>query len=90
MANGVMSILLQIWNLNGRKPRTTYELLSFMHVLSVPGKASIEVTKASVVSLKFLRVNKGKKNNRKMFKVLPLPLSRGNLYLNAGFKMLNK
>lgn len=61
MANGVMSILLQIWNLNGRKPRTTYELLSFMHVLSVPGKASIEVTKASVVSLKFLRVNKGKK-----------------------------
>lgn len=64
MANGVMSILLQIWNLNGRKPRTTYELLSFMHVLSVPGKASIEVTKASVVSLKFLRVNKGKKKKQ--------------------------
>lgn len=65
MANSVMSILLQIWNLNGRKPRTTYELLSFMHVLSVPGKASIEATKASVVSLKFLRFNKLKKKGKK-------------------------
>lgn len=31
-----------------------------MHVLSVPGKASIEETKAAVVSLKFLRFNKEK------------------------------
>lgn len=56
-----MSILLQIQNSNARNPRTTYELLSFMHVLSVPGKASIEATKASVVSLKFLRFNKDKR-----------------------------
>jgi len=83
MANGVMPILLQIWNLNGKKPRTTYELLSFMHVLSVPGKASIEVTKAFVVSLKFLRFNKEKKKEkiekREIFKLFPLPLSRGKL-----------
>lgn len=40
-------------------------MLSFMHVLSVPGKASIEATKAAVVSLKFLRINKDKQKTGK-------------------------
>ena len=62
-----------------KKTRSTYELLSFMHVLSVPGKESMEATKAFVVSLKFLQFNKLKKKKRKIFKVLPLPLSRGKL-----------
>lgn len=48
-----------------KTPRTTYELLSFMHVLSVPGKASIEETKAAVVSLKFLRINEEKQKTGK-------------------------
>lgn len=48
-----------------KTPRATYELLSFMHVLSVPGKASIEETKAAVVSLKFLRFNKEKQKTGK-------------------------
>lgn len=41
-------------------------MLSFMHVLSVPGKASIEATKAAVVSLKFLRINKDKQKTGKV------------------------
>lgn len=49
-----------------KTPGTTYELLSFMHVLSVPGKASIEATKAAVVSLKFLRINKDKQKTGKV------------------------
>lgn len=73
-----------------KTPRATYELLSFMHVLSVPGKASIEETKAAVVSLKFLRFNKRKTENRKRFKELVLPLCRRKLCLSeTGFKMLN-
>lgn len=36
-----------------------------MHVLSVPGKASIEETKAAVVSLKFLWINKEKQKTGK-------------------------
>lgn len=46
--------------MGNKKTRSTYELLSFMHVLSVPGKESIEATKAFVVSLKFLQFNKQK------------------------------
>lgn len=80
MANSVMSILLQSQNLNGRKRRITYELLSFMHVLSVPGKASIEATKASVVSLKFLWFNKGeKKTKQENVQSVSTMLSRGKL-----------
>lgn len=48
-----------------KKTRSTYELLSFMHVLSVPGKESMEATKAFVVSLKFLQFNKLKKKKKK-------------------------
>jgi len=47
-----------------KKTRSTYELLSFMHVLSVPGKESMEATKAFVVSLKFLQFNKLKKKKK--------------------------
>lgn len=36
-----------------------------MHVLSVPGKESMEATKAFVVSLKFLQFNKLKKKKKK-------------------------
>lgn len=60
-ANRVMSDLLQTGFKWENKTRTTYELLAFMHVLSVPGKASIDATKASVVALKFLKYN-NKKN----------------------------
>lgn len=75
MANRVMSNLLQTGFKWENKTRTTYKLLAFMHVLSVPGKASIDATKASVVALKFLKYN----NKKKPFKVLPLPLSRRKL-----------